>query len=216
MSRTSGKRLRRASVIIGILCLAAIVTGVSYFYWWQRTPAISAVLPPPPAPAPPPAPPPPRPEHRTATALRPRAHAGALLGKIEIPRLHVSTPILEGADESELKRGAGHVPSTALPGPSGNVAIAAHRDKFFRNLRFIEPKDEIVVHTDTGDYKYVVKSTEIVTPKDVSVLKQTTDPELTLITCYPFFFVGHAPKRFIVHAEGEPVLSASRQTEPDR
>ncbi|HZU25717.1 MAG TPA: class D sortase [Bryobacteraceae bacterium] len=134
-------------------------------------------------------------------AQAPRVRPGQELGRIVIPRLHVATPIFEGADEAELKRGAGHVPSTALPGADGNVAIAAHRDKFFRALRNIRAKDEITLDTPHGVYHYVVRRTEIVTPKDVRVLRPTPDPELTLVTCYPFYYVGHAPKRFIVHAE---------------
>lgn len=188
-------------MVAAILCLTAISAALAFRTWWQTPPAPGSVALP--------IPPPPAAPQRRAAPTRPRVRAGALLGKIEIPRLHIDTPILEGADEPELKRGAGHVPSTALPGLSGNVAIAAHRDKFFRELRFIQPNDEVIVHTEDGDYKYTVQFTEIVQPDDVSVLKQTSGPELTLITCYPFFYAGHAPSRFIVHAEGESVLSAS-------
>jgi len=138
---------------------------------------------------------------RREAARAPRVKPGTVLGEIEIPRLHVATKILEGTTEAELKRGAGHVPSTALPGADGNVAIAAHRDKFFRALRNIRPHDEITLATPHGSWHYTVARTEIVTPKDIRVLMPTRDPELTLVTCYPFYYVGHAPKRFIVHAE---------------
>jgi sortase A len=123
-----------------------------------------------------------------------------VVGRIEIPRLHLSTVILEGDDDRALRYGAGHVPSTALPDEPGNVAIAAHRDTFFRPLRHIAPDDRITLSTPDGVFHYVVESTELVGPKDVRVLDPSRDPELTLITCYPFYYVGPAPKRFIVHA----------------
>ena len=123
-----------------------------------------------------------------------------VVGRIEIPRLHLSTVILEGDDATALRYGAGHVPSTALPDEPGNVALAAHRDTFFRPLRHIAPDDRITLSTPDGVYHYVVESTELVGPKDVRVLDPSRDPELTLITCYPFYYVGPAPKRFIVHA----------------
>lgn len=132
----------------------------------------------------------------------PHYRHGQVIGRIEIPRLHVNVKVVEGADAAALKMGAGHVPSSAEPGEMGNVAIAAHRDKFFRPLRFIKPDDEIVLDTPQGTYRYVVRKTEIVTPKDVRVIhRETADPQLTLVTCYPFFYVGSAPKRFIVHAD---------------
>ena len=123
-----------------------------------------------------------------------------LVGRLEIPRLHVSTVILEGDDEHSLRYGAGHVPGTSLPYQAGNVAIAAHRDTFFRPLRKIKPLDRIRLTTPRGSYDYVVESTEIVPPDDVRVLHSSARSELTLITCYPFYFIGPAPKRFIVHA----------------
>jgi sortase A len=140
-------------------------------------------------------------EQPAAPQSRPRLRAGQVIGRLEIARLHVSVPIIEGADDAELKRGAGHVPSTPIPGAAGNVAIAAHRDKYFRALRNIRAHDEITLETPNGVYHYSVRSTQIVAPTDVAVLRQTTDPELTLLTCYPFYYVGHAPKRFVVHAE---------------
>jgi len=126
-----------------------------------------------------------------------------VIGHLEIARLHISVPVIQGAGDAELKRGAGHVPSTAMPGATGNVAIAAHRDKWFRALRNIRANDEITLLTPHGDYHYFVRSTQIVSPTDVAVLRQTRDPQLTLLTCYPFYYVGHAPKRFVVHAEAE-------------
>ena len=130
-------------------------------------------------------------------------HRGDHLGRIEIPRLGVGLPVYEGDDAAILDRGAGHVPGTALPGDRGNTCIAAHRDKFFRALRFIKPHDEIVLQTSEGQFKYKVNSTQIVNPSDTQVLMPAPNRDLTLVTCYPFFYVGSAPHRFIVHAVRE-------------
>lgn len=125
---------------------------------------------------------------------------GDLVGKLEVPRVGISVMVLHGIDENTLIVGAGHVPGTPLPGAEGNVAIAAHRDTFFRKLEGILPGDSIQVATVRRTYEYVVDSTEIVDPENTQVMESRARPELTLITCYPFYFVGAAPKRFIVHA----------------
>ena len=122
------------------------------------------------------------------------------IGRIVIARLNVRAVVKEGVDSKTLRRAVGHVPGTALPGEDGNVALAAHRDTFFRGLRDVRKDDRITVQTADREYEYVVDSTKIVTPKDVHVLKPTGSPVLTLVTCYPFNYVGHAPKRFIVRA----------------
>jgi sortase A len=136
---------------------------------------------------------------RTFDEQQEKLPAGTI-GKIEIPRIGMSAMIAEGTEGATLRRAIGHVPGTAFPGETGNAAIAAHRDTFFRGLRNLSRGDEIDVTTDRGLFHYVVESTEIVKPNDVSVLKPGKSPELTLITCYPFFWIGPAPKRFIVHA----------------
>jgi sortase A len=123
-----------------------------------------------------------------------------LLGRLEIPRLNIRVMVREGDDHATLSHAAGHVPSTAFPGELGNVAFAAHRDTFFRPLRNIKKDDTILVSTLDGDYEYAVQSTEIVSPSDVSVLKASASRELTLVTCYPFYYIGSAPHRFVVHA----------------
>ncbi len=123
------------------------------------------------------------------------------IGKIEIPRIGLSAMIAEGTEWATLRRAIGHIPGTAFPGETGNAAVAAHRDTFFRGLRNISRGDAIDVTTDRGVFRYVVESTEIVKPNDVSVLQPGQSQELTLITCYPFFWIGPAPKRFIVHAK---------------
>ena len=134
----------------------------------------------------------------TVSAVPPKMHD--VIGRLEIPRLNVSTVVIEGDDNHSLRLGAGHVPGTALPGADGNVGIAAHRDTFFRPLRNIAADDRITLKTAHGEYHYIVDSTQIVRPDDVAVLRATSRPELTLVTCYPFYYVGSAPLRFVVHA----------------
>ena len=128
---------------------------------------------------------------------------GALVGRIAIPRLDVSTIVLEGVSSATLLRGAGHIPETALPGSRGNVGIAAHRDSFFRALRDIRKNDKIRLETLEGTFNYRVDWTLVVAPEDTAVLSDTGAPALTLVTCYPFSFVGSAPQRFIVRAVRE-------------
>ncbi len=123
-----------------------------------------------------------------------------LLVRLRIPRLHLAAMVREGADSGTLRRAVGHIPGTALPGQAGNVALAGHRDTFFRALRGIRKDDTIDFETTDGTYRYVVESTRIVGPRDVDVLKAAGGRTLTLVTCYPFYYVGSAPKRFIVRA----------------
>jgi LPXTG-site transpeptidase (sortase) family protein len=124
----------------------------------------------------------------------------ALLGRISIPRLHLSTTVREGTGADTLSLAAGHLRGTALPGGTGNVAVAAHRDTLFSGLGGIWKNDSIEFETLQGRYKYQVASFEVVSPTDVSVLKARSPSELTLITCYPFDYIGPAPQRFIVKA----------------
>ncbi len=135
--------------------------------------------------------------HRTLP-LAPQPHE--VIGRLAIPRLHVSAVVLEGDDDAALRFAAGHVPGTALPAQTGNVGIAAHRDTVFRHLRNIAIKDVILLTTPDGAYHYRVVSTEIVRPQDTGVLDSSSGEELTLVTCYPFSYIGAAPLRFIVHA----------------
>jgi sortase A len=124
-----------------------------------------------------------------------------LLGRMEIPRLGMAMVVAEGTDESTLRRAGGHIRGTALPGQPGNVGIAGHRDTLFRPLRNIRQDDVITLTTLQGEYRYRVVATEIVSPFDVSVLSSDEHEVLTLVTCYPFYFVGPAPDRFIVRAK---------------
>jgi sortase A len=123
-----------------------------------------------------------------------------LLGRLRISRLHVAAMVREGADAGTLRSAIGHIPGTALPGRMGNIGLAGHRDTFFRALRNIEKDDTIDFETENGTFRYAVESTKIVGPRDVSVLTAAGGRTLTLVTCYPFYYVGSAPKRFIVRA----------------
>lgn len=136
------------------------------------------------------------------------------IGRIEIPRVQVSAVVKEGIDTKTLSRAVGHVPYTALPGQKGNIAVAAHRDTFFRGLRNIRQGDVIRVVTLDGVYRYQVDAMKIVWPKNVEVLDPTPDPRLTLVTCYPFNYIGSAPKRFIVSAKQVGYEEASTRTKP--
>ena len=131
----------------------------------------------------------------------PPAAEGGLIGRIEIARLGVSVMVVEGTGSKALRRAAGHIVGTGLPGKPGNIGISAHRDTFFRPLRNIHKNDIITLTTLLGEYRYRVVSTRIVRPADVAVLDRGEGEILTLVTCYPFYFVGSAPDRFIVRAE---------------
>ena len=112
----------------------------------------------------------------------------------------LEAPVLEGTDDETLNRGVGHIDGTAIPGAAGNLGIAGHRDGFFRGLKDIAPGDTLELETLWGQVTYVVQTIWIVSPEDVSVLDPTPAPSLTLVTCFPFYFVGSAPQRYIVRA----------------
>jgi sortase A len=130
--------------------------------------------------------------------------AGSPLGRIEISSIGLAAMIMEGIDGRTLRHAVGHIPGTPRPGQQGNVAIAGHRDTFFRGLRNIRKDDEITLTTLNGTYRYRVDSTQVVAPEHTEVLSATADDILTLVTCYPFYFVGSAPKRFVVRAHRIP------------
>jgi sortase A len=125
---------------------------------------------------------------------------GALVGRIDVPRVRVSAIVREGVDADTLRSAVGHIPSTSLPGRRGNSALAGHRDSFFRGLEDVMTGDRIDVTTTEGRYRYVVRDARVVAPEDVSVLRPTDEPTLTLVTCYPFRYIGPAPQRYIVRA----------------
>jgi len=122
------------------------------------------------------------------------------LGRLEIPSIALSTIFIEGVDDRALRRGVGHIPGTALPGMPGSVGLSAHRDTFFRRLGEIVDGDAIRITTPDGTYEYIVESSRVVDPDERVVLRDIGRPTLTLVTCYPFYYVGPAPKRFVVHA----------------
>jgi sortase A len=125
---------------------------------------------------------------------------GTLIAQIEIPSLGLKAMVDEGVSTGTLRKAVGHIPGTALPGEGGNVALAGHRDTFFRKLNGLKPNDVVVLTTISGEYRYRVHSTQVVDPSDSRVLIQSGRPSLTLVTCYPFYYIGPAPKRFIVKA----------------
>lgn len=131
----------------------------------------------------------------------PEPEAGALLGEVRVPRRGVHAPIREGIDRRTLARAAGHVPRTALPDERhGNLVLAAHRDRLFAGLRDVELGDEIEVTTPRATERFRVVETYITTPEHTAPLRPTAGRTLTLVTCYPFSYVGPAPKRLIVRA----------------
>lgn len=126
---------------------------------------------------------------------------GSILGRLEIPSVDLSVMLLQGTDDFTLNRAVGHIEGTALPGQPGNLGVAGHRDGFFRCLKDINKDTIITVTTLKGRFYYRVSGIHIVKPKDVKLLAPTKNPTLTLVTCYPFHYLGDAPKRYIVTAE---------------
>ncbi|MEO7192640.1 MAG: class D sortase [Vicinamibacterales bacterium] len=133
-----------------------------------------------------------------------------LVGILDVPRLGFSEVVAEGDEESTLKIAIGHLPDTPLPWHSGNSALAGHRNTHFEPLQDIKVGDRVTLATPHGDLHYVVRQLRIVMPDDISVLAPTPNRSLTLITCYPFRYIGHAPKRFVISADAvEPATGAS-------
>jgi sortase A len=132
---------------------------------------------------------------------KPAVKKGDVLGRVDIPRLGISVAVLQGTSSRILRLGAGHIEGTPLPGEIGNSGIAGHRDTFFRGLKDIRSNDEIQLQTATGLFRYEVDWVKVVESNDTTVLEPSTlGSTLTLVTCYPFYFVGSAPKRFVVRA----------------
>jgi sortase A len=129
--------------------------------------------------------------------------APVALGVLRIPRIHLEAPLLEGTDDATLNRGVGHIEGTAVPGAEGNSGLAGHRDGFFRGLKDVQAGDVIELETPGANQTYRIERTWIVDPEEVSVLDSTSTRALTVVTCYPFYFVGSAPRRFIVRAVSE-------------
>jgi sortase A len=140
----------------------------------------------------------------TAVAATATGDENTPLGRIEITSIGLSAMIQEGTGTLALRRGVGHILGTALLGATGNIGVAGHRDTFFRKLRNIHEGDEITLTTLAGSFLYRVELISIVEPQDSEVLRDSGEKLLTLVTCYPFSFVGPAPKRFIVRARQVP------------
>lgn len=135
-----------------------------------------------------------------APPAKPTLGSGDVVGRIEISSIGLSAMIAEGVESRTLRRSVGHIPGTALPGDRGNVGLSGHRDTFFRRLGELRPGSRIAVTSLRGTFRYVVESTAIADPDESAVLRDVGRPTLTLVTCYPFYHVGPAPKRFVVHA----------------
>jgi sortase A len=135
-----------------------------------------------------------------AAPVVPAVRIGDLIARIDIPRLKVSDVVIEGDDTDTLAHAVGHIPGTALPGQLGNIGLAGHRDSFFRKIGELRDGDTLVLETARGTFRYHVAKLAIVAPGDTGVLNSTGEPALTLVTCYPFHYIGSAPKRFIVSA----------------
>lgn len=145
----------------------------------------------------------------------PQAVSPTILGRLRIPALGLSVPIVDDDDMGSLLRGVGHIRGTAMPGGLGTVALAGHRDTFLRPLQGISHAMQISVSHGSDEYQYSVDSTEIVNPDNVRVLDTEDTPELVLITCYPFHFIGAAPMRFIVRAHLVSVTPVDQSTRTD-
>ena len=147
------------------------------------------------------------------------SHAfGTPLAVLSIPKIHLEVPVFDGTDDVTLDRGAGRIVGTARPGQTGNLGIAGHRDGFFRGLKDVTTGDEIKLALPDGTATYVVDQITVVTPEDVSVLQPRPIPSITLVTCFPFYFVGSAPERYIVsaslRADAQPAVSQNARLNP--
>lgn len=180
--------LERTLLVVGLLLLGYYVYASveTYLYQAMENRELDAIL------------------SSAPAASSPRPHRapppGSTLGRIEIPRLGVSAVIRAGSDARTLQLAVGHIPGTAVPGEAGNIGLAGHRDTFFRRLADIRADDEIRIVTADGTFRFRVENTRIVAPTDTWVLDPTRTAALTLVTCYPFTYIGSAPDRFIVRA----------------
>jgi LPXTG-site transpeptidase (sortase) family protein len=134
------------------------------------------------------------------TPQKPRGRDPLLIGELEVPRIGLSVMVREGLDAATLRRAVGHVPSTALPGQAGNFVVMGHRDTFFRPLRELEKGDTVQIATARGRFAYVIESLEVVEPEGITLSAAASEKVATLITCFPFNYVGTAPRRFVARA----------------
>jgi sortase A len=193
--------LERVLLIVGVVLVGyyAYVSAETYLYQAFENRELDAILASGPKPA----------GGATLPRRQPRLANGDVIGRVEIPRLDVSAIVRAGTDARTLQLAVGHIPGTALPGEQGNVGLAGHRDTFFRRLKNIKPDDRIRIVTPEGVFTYRVERTVVVQPEDIWVLDPTKTSTLTLVTCYPFSYVGAAPQRFIVRAALEPRVNTA-------
>jgi len=149
--------------------------------------------------------------HQTPSGRVRLPASSALIGRLSVPRLNLAAMVREGIDGKTLKLAVGHIPATALPWQTGNVGVAGHRDTFFRGLKNLKSGDEIQFSTLKGNFEYVVESLTIVEPANAAALAPSSENVLTLVTCYPFYYVGDAPRRFVARARqvSPPALARS-------
>jgi sortase A len=150
----------------------------------------------------------------TVQARRPQPRGP--IAVVEIPSVHLRAPVMEGVDFFTLNHAVGRIPGTARPGEEGNIGIAGHRDTFFRPLKDIKRGDTIRLRARSGTDFYKVSRIQIVSPKDISALRPQRYPSLTLVTCYPFYYAGNAPQRFVVTAFRTQRLPAGQTTTEPR
>jgi sortase A len=189
------RAIERIFLVIGIICLG-IYGFITVQAWFQQAELRSEleeqiVVP----------------SNPTTVPVKPRLAEGDLVGRLEVPRLNLSVMVMEGTSDRTLRLGAGHIPGTSYPGSTGNAGFAAHRDTFFRDIRDIKQQDLVRFTTPRGTLAYRVSSLSIVDPKDVEVLEPTSSETITLVTCYPFYYIGPAPKRFVVQATRDATAS---------
>jgi LPXTG-site transpeptidase (sortase) family protein len=174
--------------LVGWLCIAGgayfLFEGGAFLYYAWRPPVYHPQI-----------------RHGAGRNVRMRPARGSVICELDFPRLGRRLPVLEGDEPGILKRGPGHLEASVLPGDPGNSVIAAHRDTHFRFLKDIRIGDQIKVVRDGREEVYRVSKTLIVDPDDTRSLQPTNKNVLTLVTCYPFYFVGHAPERFVVRAQ---------------
>lgn len=197
------KRKRKILVLFSFFLLGLglyfLLSGTRELVWpWLHQREAARTFPPPSAPPPPSVP---IPEPAPKSLNHSLFHTGDTVAKLTIPRLKGEWYVVEGAEDKTLRLGPGHLEGTAFPGEKGNCVIAGHRDTQFRKLKDIKKGDEIVLSTSIGESRYRVIGYDIVKPTDTRSLDDTPNAMLNLVTCYPFYYVGNAPNRFIVHAE---------------
>jgi len=147
-----------------------------------------------------------------ASSLTARVAKHDGLTRVSIPKIDLDVIVVEGTNHKALRLGPGHLKGTPAPGEVGNSVISAHRDTFFRNIYELKTGDEIHVRRDGHDYTFQVTGKKIVLPSDLSVVKKTSDTRLTLITCYPIYYIGPAPKRLVVFSKLVDTGKPSQET----